>query len=104
MEYLSFLSCCCKKDDTSNTIKISCNLNCFKNKTYQINIVDQEDVEKVMKLIAFSGPSSRRSWTCPKTWRKSNNLKINLKISFLLPNQLLYLHEILLSSWSISHI
>ena len=88
MEYLQFLSCCCKKDkESTGSIKISCNLNCFKNKTYQINIVDQEDVEKVMK-----------------TWRKSNNLKINLKISFLLPNQLLYLHEILLSSWSISHI
>ena len=50
MEYLSFLSCCCKKDDTSNTIKISCNLNCFKNKTFQININDEKDVEDVKKI------------------------------------------------------
>ena len=52
MEYLQFLSCCCKKDDNkSNSIKISCHLNCFKNKTYTINITDQDDIDKVVELI-----------------------------------------------------
>ena len=51
MEYISALSCCCKKDDKTNTIRISCNLNCFKNKTYTINITEQDDIDKVVDLI-----------------------------------------------------
>jgi len=50
MEYLKLLNCCCKNNDKISKIKISCNLNCCKNKIYQINIAG-DDVDKVLKLI-----------------------------------------------------
>ena len=62
MEYLSFLNClnCCCKDDQAGTIKISCNLNCFKNKTYQININDDDDIENIEKIFELLDKIQRR--------------------------------------------
>ena len=54
MEYLASLFSCCSKGQPAGqpaSVKISCNLNCCRNKTYQINITDHDDVEKVMSLI-----------------------------------------------------
>jgi len=51
MEYLALLCCCCKGNSEGLTMKISCNMDCCKNKTYKINVEKKEDIDRVIKIL-----------------------------------------------------
>ena len=51
MEYLQLFGCCCKNDDKTNRITIKCKSNCCRSKSYEINISDDDDIKKILKLL-----------------------------------------------------
>jgi hypothetical protein len=50
MEYLGLLSCCCRDGMPSLTLK--CKSNCCRSQSYEINITDEDDIEKILKMFA----------------------------------------------------
>lgn len=60
MEYLNFLCCCCKNTDQQLSLRISCNWDCCKKKTYKFNIEKQENIDKIIKLLDQLNESNQK--------------------------------------------